>query len=76
MASTGNAWMRVGRGPRDLIGEAAGRLVRRRLAMGLTQSEVAYRAGVSASTVSRVERGMHLEGSLEFSAVKRALRLR
>lgn len=43
--------------PDEIVVELGGRLKRQRIAQGLTQAEVAARAGVSTPTISNLESG-------------------
>jgi DNA-binding XRE family transcriptional regulator len=52
----------------------AAKMLQRRLAAGLTQQELASRAGVRPETVSRLETGKHAPNTTTFLKLERALR--
>lgn len=52
----------------------ATKMLQRRLAAGLTQQELASRAGVRPETVSRLETGKHAPNTATFLKLERALR--
>jgi transcriptional regulator with XRE-family HTH domain len=56
---------------REILRELGSRLERRRIDAGLTQAELAERAGVSKRTVERIEAGI----STDFTMLIRALRV-
>jgi len=51
----------------------ANKMFARRKAAGLTQDQLARRAGVRVETISRLENGLHMPGPATFAKIDRAL---
>jgi DNA-binding XRE family transcriptional regulator len=52
----------------------ARRIIRDRRAAGLTQAELAARAGVREETINRLEKAKHIPGETTFAKIDRALK--
>lgn len=63
----------VGLSIEDVRRSLAERVVSQRTAAGMTQQELARRAGVRVETISRLENGLHTPGARTFAKIERAL---
>ena len=52
----------------------ANRMIAQRKAAGLTQAQLARRAGVRVETISRLENGLHMPSVRTFDKIEKALR--